>query len=502
MKENSLSEYRKYWKELNHFRNILGLLHWDMEVNLPEKASEERSEQISLLASQSHEMLVGKKLSDLISDLEVQLNTYSLPEKDILSVKREIEILKKDIDREKKLPLDLVKEFSRVTSLGQSVWANARKKSSFSDFAPVLSEIVKLSQQMADCYGYTTEKYDALLEGYEEGTRAESLKKLFAGLKNSIIPLVAEAGEFSSPFKKPVSAELQKTFNEKLPASLGLRSESSRLDISAHPFSTSLGRHDQRITTRYSETDPLSSIFGVLHETGHALYEHGLAGTEIYPSPAAQAVSYGMHESQSRLWENQVGRSRAFWEYYYPVMLKDYNIYHYDLPFDEFFRYVNSVSKSKIRVEADQVTYNLHIILRFEIERELINGNLSVSELPNVWDQKMKEYFSLEIENDAEGVLQDVHWSCGSFGYFPTYTLGNIYSAQLFHKFNSSNSGFWENLRTRGDVSLLNSWLGRNVYSHGRYFSPEDLIEKASGEKPDSSYLVKYLKSKILEQSE
>ncbi|HMZ62411.1 MAG TPA: carboxypeptidase M32, partial [Leptospiraceae bacterium] len=178
------------------------------------------------------------------------------------------------------------------------------------------------------------------------------------------------------------------------------------------------------------------------------------------------------------------------------------NIYHYDLPFDEFFRFVNSVSKSKIRVEADQVTYNLHIILRFEIERELINGNLSVSELPNVWDQKMKEYFSLEIENDAEGVLQDVHWSCGSFGYFPTYTLGNIYSAQLFHKFNSSNSGFWENLRTRGDVSVLNSWLGRNVYSYGRYFSPEDLIEKASGEKPDSSYLVKYLKSKILEQSE
>ena len=502
MKENSLSEYRKYWKELNHFRNILGLLHWDMEVNLPEKASEERSEQISLLASQTHEMLVGKKLSDLVSDLESQISVSDLPEKDFLALKREMTILKKDIDREKKLPLALVKEFSRVTSLGQSVWANARKKSSFSDFAPVLTEIVKLSQEMADCYGYTTEKYDALLEGYEEGTRAESLKKLFAGLKNSIIPLVSEAGEFSSPFKKPVGAELQKVFNEKLPASLGLRSESGRLDISSHPFSTSLGRHDQRITTRYSETDPLSSIFGVLHETGHALYEHGLAGRENYPSPIAQAVSYGMHESQSRLWENQVGRSRPFWEYYYPVMLKDYNIYHYDLPFDEFFRYVNSVSKSKIRVEADQVTYNLHIILRFEIERELINGNLSVSDLPDVWDHKMKEYFSLEIENDAEGVLQDVHWSCGSFGYFPTYTLGNIYSAQLFHKFSASNSGFWENLRTRGDVSLLNSWLEKNVYVHGRYFSPEDLIENAAGEKPDSSYLVKYLKSKILEQSE
>jgi carboxypeptidase Taq len=214
------------------------------------------------------------------------------------------------------------------------------------------------------------------------------------------------------------------------------------------------------------------------------------------------SASYGVHESQSRLWENHVGRSRPFWEYIYTTFLKELNIYHYDLPFDKLYNYVNSVSPSKLRVESDQVTYNLHIILRFEIEREIIKGNLLIKEIPEVWNSKMKEYFDLEIQNDAEGVLQDIHWSGGSFGYFPTYTLGNIYAAQLFHTFLKTHQSFWDDIRSRGDFSNLVKWLNRNVYSQGRVFYPKELIKQATGEYPNSSYLEKYLKSKLREISE
>ena len=261
-----------------------------------------------------------------------------------------------------------------------------------------------------------------------------------------------------------------------------------------------MGAKDKRITTRYQLDDPISSIFGVLHETGHALYEFGIANMKHYPSPLSSAVSLGVHESQSRLWENQVGRSRSFWDHYYPIMLKEFSIYHYDLPFEDFYKFINSVSKSKIRVEADQVTYNLHIILRFEIERDLISKKIRVKDLPEVWNLKMKDFFDLKIDNDAEGVLQDVHWSGGSFGYFPTYTLGNIYSAQLFNKFLETHQSFWDDVSKRGNFSALNIWLNKNIYSKGRLLEPKDLIKHATGENPNSEYLIKYLKSKILEQ--
>jgi len=357
-------------------------------------------------------------------------------------------------------------------------------------------------KESAECYGYQGERYNGLLEGYETETKAEDLDVLFKHLKNSLIPLVQEGKSFNNPFKNPVSTDYQSVFNKKLPGLLGLPENSSRLDISLHPFSTSLGRKDKRITTRIHENDPLSSIFSVLHETGHALYEFGLGSMIEYSSPLSQALSYGIHESQSRLWENQIGRSRAFWNYFYPIMIKDFQIYHYDLPFDQFFKYVNTVQKTKIRVESDQITYNLHIILRFEIERELISGNLNVEDLPSVWNKKMKEFFDLNIENDAEGVLQDVHWSGGSFGYFPTYTLGNIYAAQLFHGFFSTHQSFWDDLEKRGDFSSLHKWLKNHVWHQGKIHTPRELIHAATGSEPDSSHLVKYLKSKIQEQDE
>ncbi|NBU99636.1 MAG: carboxypeptidase M32, partial [Spirochaetia bacterium] len=369
------------------------------------------------LSSHIHKMYTSKQFDDYIGEVKLRIPRLDPNSIQSLHLIKEIEVLEKERSRSKKLPVELVEEFSRVTNQAHGVWASAKKNKNFGEFKDSLKRIVELSRETAECYGYKEERYNGLLEGYEPDTKARDLDELFKHLKNTLIPIVQEGKSYPNPFKSSVSSEYQTILNKKLPKLLGLSDDVSRLDISLHPFSTSLGSKDKRITTRIQETDPLSSIFSVLHETGHALYEYGLGTMTEYPSPISQALSYGIHESQSRLWENQIGRSRAFWNFLYPIMLKDFQIYHYDLPFEEFFKYVNSVQKTKIRVESDQVTYNLHIILRFEIERELISGNLEVEELPAIWNEKMKEFFDLKIDNDAEGVLQDVHWSGGSFGY-------------------------------------------------------------------------------------
>jgi carboxypeptidase Taq len=497
---NELNNYRKFWSDYTRYQDTLALLHWDSEVMMPEQGRNERSEQIALLSSHIHKMYTSKQFDDYIGEVKLRiprLDPSSIQSQHLI---KEIEVLEKERNRSKKLPVELVEEFSRVTNQAHGVWASAKKNKNFAEFKESLKRIVELSKETAECYGYKDERYNGLLEGYEPDTKAGDLEELFKHLKNSLIPIVQEGKSYPNPFKSSVSTEYQTILNKKLPEILGLSQDVSRLDISLHPFSTSLGSKDKRITTRIQETDPLSSIFSVLHETGHALYEYGLGTMTEFPSPISQALSYGIHESQSRLWENQIGRSRAFWNYFYPIMLKDFQIYHYDLPFDDFFKYVNSVQKTKIRVESDQVTYNLHIILRFEIERELISGNLEVEELPSIWNEKMKEFFDLKIDNDAEGVLQDVHWSGGSFGYFPTYTLGNIYSAQLFHGFFATHNNFWDDLEKRGDFSSLHKWLKINVWHQGKLRSPRELIKEATGANPDSSYLVKYLKSKVQEQ--
>jgi carboxypeptidase Taq len=493
-----MESFKKFWKEYTHLGDIISLLHWDSEVLLPESGREERAEQIAYLSSMAHKKFTGDECLKEIDSLSDYIEKKQPENKDFL--KRELEIIKRDRDRAVKLPVDFVEKFSKLTNLAHGVWASSKKNKSFKEFEPTLKEIVDMSIEMAELYGYEKEPYDALLDSYEYGERAEDLDKLFVSLKNSLIPIVNEAKYFENVFKKGIDEDLQKSFNNKLPALLGLPENSSRLDISLHPFSTGMGAKDKRITTRYQKEDPISSIFGVLHETGHALYEYGIAKMKEYPSPLCSAVSLGVHESQSRLWENQVGRSRAFWEYFYPILLKEFNIYKYDdLSFEDFYRYINSVSKSKIRVEADQVTYNLHIILRFEIERDLIAKKIKVSELPEIWNSKMKESFDLNIENDSEGVLQDIHWSGGSFGYFPTYTLGNIYSAQLFHKFLEENPEFWEDVRKRGNFTSLLNWLEDKIYSKGRIYEPKELIQKATGESPNSEYLIRYLKHKLTE---
>ncbi|MBE7410448.1 MAG: carboxypeptidase M32 [Leptospiraceae bacterium] len=493
---NKLQKYRDYYKKIVKFSEIQSVLHWDYEVMMPKDAAENRSEQISLLAKMHHDMFVSEEFTRLIDDAKNEVIQKNPPDKEILL--REFQILKKDRDRALKIPTDLVENFSKQTSISHQVWANARKNNNFKEFEPNLTQIVDLIKEMGELYGYEEERYDSLLEEYETKTTAKDLELLFHSLKKSLVVLIEKSKTYPNPFKKTVSESLQKSFNEILPEYLGLPNSRSRLDISEHPFSTSLGKMDKRITTRYDEANPLSSIFGVLHETGHSLYELGLGEMNDFPTPLTSSVSLGLHESQSRLWENQIGRSREFWEFFYPKMLSRFQLTSKDIDLQGLIDYLHSTEKTKIRVEADGLTYNLHIILRFEIERELISRNLKIKDIPELWNSKMKEYFGLRIENDSEGVLQDVHWSGGAFGYFPTYTLGNIYSAQLFFFFAKNHPNFLGSVSKSGDFSILLNWLKEKIHLQGRIFDPKELIFQATGEFPNSKYLLNYLEYDFL----
>lgn len=493
----SFAEYRAAYREICTLKNILNVLHWDSEITLPEDGRDERGNQIGFLSGLIHSKYAGEKFYNLAQRAREENEQKLLPGQ--AERKVELEKLFRDLDRSRCLSQELVEEFSVTTSKAHSIWAKARKENRFSDFAPILSKIVELSKKQTECYGYQTEAYDALLEGYEPGERAENLENLFFNLKNSLKPLVARGKKVLNPFSKEIPISLQRKLGEHLPEILGLSPKMSRLDASEHPFSTSLGGKDKRITTRYDLKDPLSSIFSILHETGHSLYEAGISEIQGGPSSLHDSVSLGVHESQSRLWENQVGRSREFWEMYYPIFLNTLELKESELSFTKLFSYINQSSPSLIRVEADQITYNLHIILRFEIERALINGKIQVSELPDLWNSKMKEMFDIEVPGDREGILQDVHWSGGAFGYFPTYTLGNIYSAQLYQAFSNENPNFKTQVVEKKDFSSLLSWLRKNVHWKGKFYSAEDLIRSATDSSPDSSHLVNYLEKKLIE---
>ncbi len=495
----AIEVYRQFYRRIKSFQDIASLLQWDSEVMMPKNGREYRSTQIADITQMVHDWSVSTEYKSSIANAKTEINSISTSEKQ--KWEREIFLVEEELEKAEKLPSDFVAELSQTTNLAHGVWAEAKKNQKFSDFAPMLQKIVELSKKQAELIGYKTEPYDVLLDGYEKGAKASEIDSLFKDLKKELVPIVESAPSFPSPFKNPVAIEKQEKLCKRLPPLLGLSYDTCRLDTSHHPFSTTLGKMDKRITTRYSESDTLSSIFGVLHETGHSLYESGLSMMEEWPSPLTEFCSLGIHESQSRLWENQVGRSRSFWEFIYPILLSDFELSEQDLPFNDLYRSINSTQRSKIRVEADQITYNLHIILRFEIERDLINGKIKVNDLPGLWNAKVKEYLGLDVKNDAEGVLQDIHWSMGGFGYFPTYTLGNIFSSQLFSSFEKAHANYRSDFKTNGDFSALLNWLREEVHSKGRTLDVNQLIQSATLEEPNSKYLISYLKKKAQEVS-
>jgi carboxypeptidase Taq len=480
-------------RELSVIQSSAAIIGWDQETYLPPAAGEHRAAQLAWLSARAHELATSAAWQ---RDLETAETANSGDDPKTTANLRE---MRREFDRATKLPVELVTRESTVTSLAKRAWADARKRSDFSSFAPHLEKLLDIAREKADLWGYTGEPYDALLEAHERGTSTAIVAALFDAMKPALRETAASAVEKSAargaglpPGPYPVAA--QQSLNAGIAAAIGYDFQAGRIDTTTHPFCITLGPRDVRLTTRYEETDFTSSLFGVLHEAGHGMYEQGLP-EEDYGLPSGSAVSLGIHESQSRLWENHVGRSHAFWQRWYPVAQEHFPQL-VDFPLDDFMAYLHRASFSPIRVDADEATYDLHIILRFGIERRLLNRELDVAAVPAAWNEDFDCLFGFTPENDAMGCLQDIHWSMGGLGYFPTYTLGNINSAQLFAaaRKNPAIAAACDN----ADYLPLLGWLRENIHTRGGTLDPADLMEKATGRPPATNEYLAHLRSRYL----
>lgn len=476
------------------------IVHWDMETKMPPKAVNLRSQQLGMLSQIGHRMSTDPEIETLLSKVEKHADYGSLGELQ----KRNVYLMRKNYDEETKLPEKLVVETARQEAIAVNVWKKAKAAKDYAMFRPELEKLLDLRRQAAEILMKvkgTKTPYDALIDIFEPKMTADMISKVFGELREGLVAVLKKClnapkqPDTSFLSRKVTVADQQKISNE-LARFIGYDVESpkagGRIDETEHPFTT--GYYDDvRITTHYYEDNMESSLFSILHEGGHALYYQGLRQDWMY-QPVGSGCSLGFHESQSRFVENIVGRSREFWTYFYPKLKQLTGNTFTDVALDDFVRAINQVKQSKIRVEADEVTYCLHVIIRFEIERDLIPGKIGVADLPEIWNKRYKDYLGVDIENDSEGVMQDTHWASGYFGYFPTYALGNIYSGQLLAKLEKEMSD-WRNRLAKGNFLDVKKWLTQNVHAYGDLYDPADLIRKITGEplnvKPYLSYLDK-----------
>jgi carboxypeptidase Taq len=464
---------------------------------MPRGGAEHRGNQMALLAGLHHEKATDPRIGTLLEAIEGSDLVHDPDAVPAVNVRE----IRRIFDRQTKLPRTLVEELARTTTLAQQEWVVARQKSDFPHFRPWLEKIIHLKQREAECLCSGTPLYDALLDEYEPGATSVEVGRLFAVLRRELVPLVEAI--LSSPVRPDPTllradggypVDRQQVFGEEVAAALGFDFHRGRLDTTAHPFCTGIGPGDCRITTRFDPDDFSDALFGVLHETGHGLYDQGL-DPDHYGTPMGEAVSLGMHESQSRLWENAVGRSRAFWTHVLPLAQRIFHEALTGIALDDFLFAVNRVEPSLIRVHADEVTYNLHVLLRFELEQALLCGDLKVGEVPVAWNESMQRLLGLTPPDDATGCLQDIHWSCGLFGYFPTYTLGNLYAAQLFARANAELGDLGPSF-ARGEFAPLLDWMRAKVHRQGRRYRATRLIEHATGAPPSPEPLVAALREK------
>jgi carboxypeptidase Taq len=481
-------------RELSFVDAAGALLNWDEETYMPRAVLPFRAEQLAFFSGWSHRQFTAPEVGDWIKACEGQC--FASDGDEAANVRN----WRWAYDRATKLPPELVEEFNRVSTIARDAWTEARRRSDFAHFQPHLEKLLELSRQMADHWGYAECRYDALLEGHERGARASYLKKVFGELRPAIVALLGPAVERSKSIPEdflegdyPIAA--QQAFNREVAEAFGFDFNAGRIDTTTHPFCTGLGPGDCRLTTRYNERDFTESFYSVLHEAGHGLYDQGLP-REHYGTPLGKDVSMGIHESQSRLWENHVGRSREFWEHWHPRACHHLPALKRFSP-EQIFCAVNRVSPSFIRVEADQVTYDLHIILRFELELRLIEGELKVSDLPTVWNEEFRKMLGLKVPDDARGCLQDIHWSLGAFGYFPTYTLGNLNAAQLVRRVTTDLPKLAADLRQGSYRSLL-GWLREKIHQHGQRYEPQDLMQRATAEATQAAHHLEYLHRKFV----
>ncbi|MDQ3099244.1 MAG: carboxypeptidase M32 [bacterium] len=492
---NTIDKLKQLSAEIYDLRCTMQLLAWDQEVYMPTGAAPDRAYQLSTLSTIIHQKETSKQLGELLTRLEENNESLSVEDRAL------VRVMKRSYDQSTKLPEAFVTEFTQLTSQSVHAWVEARKKSDFSLFAPYLEKIVAMTKQQAKYLEYVKHPYDALLDLYEEGLTTDDVTKMFDELKRPLVEILAESKDRWNKdfaFDVPFDERDQMAFSELVLKKIGYDFNRGREDKAPHPFTEAMGHNDRRVTNRYKPYD-IDFISSALHEGGHGLYEQGIA-EKLTRSSLDTGVSLGIHESQSKFWECMVGSRYEFWEDFYPELQKAFPAQLKNVSIDDFYLRMHKVAPSFIRVEADEVTYNLHILIRFEIEKALMEDAVTVSELPELWNAKYKEYLGIDVVNDAQGVLQDIHWSHGSIGYFPTYTMGNLGAAQIWNAYTKYDPKWKVTLRM-GNTAKVLAWLTENMYQYGSIYQPRELMKKVSGEELNAKYWVEYIREKYLVQS-
>jgi len=489
----SYAEFVEYMQRISDVKGAVALLSWDKEVNILPQNEAFRARQIGYLSRLAHEMFISDKLGDILIKLknDTRLNEVQ---------KRNVEKTWEDYEKARRIPPELVEEFSETTARAFHAWHTAKKEKKFEIFAPSLEHIVNLCKQMANYLGYEKHPYDALLDIYEEDLTVDTCDALFSQLKKPLKDIVNEimstGYKIREDFlKRNFNIEKQKEFNKFLIIQMGFDLRRGAIHISPHPFTTHTSPFDVRITTAYSENDITRAIFSTIHEFGHALYEMNLSEAE-YGLPAGTSLTLGIHESQSRLWENYIGRSLPFWKFFYPVLKGYFYEQLHDVSLQEFYEVINKVEPSLIRIYADEITYHFHIIIRYEIEKALIEGSITVNDVPTLWNKKYEEYLGVVPSHDGEGCLQDIHWSHGSIGYFPTYSLGSLYAAMFYKKMREDIPDMDEQIR-EGSFSQIVAWLRDNIHQHGSLYKPYQLCQRITGSTLSIQPFLDYIQNKF-----
>ncbi|HXB13555.1 MAG TPA: carboxypeptidase M32 [Bacteroidia bacterium] len=488
----SYSEYTSRLTKIADIVYSMALLGWDQETYMPEKGAGFRAQQTATLSGIAHGMATNEQLGKILSELNK--NGKNLSEKEKRNVSRSL----KEYNKQKKYTTEFVELLSKTTSECFQAWQKAKKENNFSIYAPHLTKMVDLKRQEAELLGYEGHSYNAMLDQYEPEANVADLDVLFKDVREQMVDFVKEiaaAPQNDDAFMyKHYPKDKQWAFGIELLKQMNFDFEAGRQDISIHPFTTSFSSLDVRVTTKVIEDNLQSMIWSCIHEGGHGLYEQGLPSSE-YGLPSGEAISLGIHESQSRLWENNVGRCLPYWkanykklQSYYPENLKNVTL-------EQFYKAMNRVEPSLIRIEADELTYHFHILIRYEIEKKLLGGEIKVSELPEFWNSCYKDYLGVNVTSDAEGVLQDIHWSHGSFGYFPTYSLGSFYAAQFFNQAKKEIKGLEKEIEG-GNLLPLLQWLREKIHKHGKFYTAEELCTVVTGEKLNFKYFMDYAKHK------
>jgi carboxypeptidase Taq len=480
--------------EVADLHHAASLLEWDEQVYMPQGGAATHGNMVATIRKTAHEKLIADETGRLIEAAETLLPALD-PDSDDY---RTIKVTAHDYHRARRVPAAFVAEQAQAVSAAQHAWIEARSKSDYKTFQPHLERLIDLKKRYISFFPPTAHPYDVLLDEFEPGVTTADIKAIFAALRPrqvELIRAIAERPQVDDAFLRvPYDERELWHFGEEVMTAFGFDWTRGRQDRSVHPFATGIGPDDVRITTRVVEKEPFSLLFGTAHETGHALYEQGI-DSAFTRSLLGAGASLGVHESQSRLWENLVGRSRPFWDHFFPKLQARFPAQLGSVTASDFYRGINRVQRSLIRVESDEATYNLHIMLRVEMEIAMLSGDVRTSDLPDLWNSRMQEYVGVVADSDARGILQDIHWSIGAMGYFATYTLGNLISAQLWEAYGRANPERDDQIR-RGDFSALLAWLRQNVHRYGRKYEPQELVERVTGSRIDPESYLAYLESK------